>query len=56
MLQNQQNQMKSHSWKKIQDSNDHIFTLLHFEIIIDAVKSNEDEDAEPLYLGYKLMN
>lgn len=50
MLQNQQNSIMRESCKKIQDSNDYIFTLLNFEIIIDAIESNEDEE------GHKLVN
>ena len=50
MLQNQQNSIMRESCKKIQDSNDYIFTLLNFEIIIDAIESNEDGE------GHKLVN
>ena len=56
MLQNQQNSITRESCKKIQVSNDYIFTLLNFEIIIDAIESNEDEDGEPIYQGCKLVN
>ena len=42
--------------KKIQDSNEYILTLPNFKINIDTIKSNKDEDSEPLYQGNKVMN
>ena len=42
--------------KKIQDGNDYTLTLTNFKNIIDAIKSNKDEDGESLYQGHKLVN
>ena len=56
MLRNQQNPITRDPWEKIQYSDDYIFTQLNFEIIIDAVESNKDEEDEPIYQGHKLVN
>ena len=43
-------------WKRIKENSECILNLLNLKIVIDAVKSNEDDDGIPWYQGHKLMN
>ena len=41
--------------KGVKENSEYILNLLNLKIVVDAVKSNED-DGIPRYQGHKLMN
>ena len=42
--------------KGVKENSEYILNLLNLKIVVDAVKSNEDDDGIPGYQGHKLMN
>ena len=42
--------------KGVKENSEYILNLLNLKIVVDLVKSNEDDDGIPGYQGHKLMS